>query len=103
MSRAERDARKLSEVIEILTPYLDVQVLADLYARGEETTGADGYPSGSGGDSDIHGGRGGDPVERVVELRAGGKGDEPDTWEELRDVILTRILEFQSELASVHG
>ena len=103
MSRAERDARKLSEVIEILAPYLDPQVLADLYARSEEGSGNDGYPAGSSGQSDIHGGRGGDPTERVVELRAGGKGDEPDTWKELRDTILVRILEFQGELTSIHG
>ena len=103
MSRAERDARKLSEVIEILTPYLDPDVLADLYQRAEESTGADGYPSGSSGQSDIHGGRGGDPTEHVVELRAGGKDDERDTWKELHDTILTRIVEFQGELTSIHG
>lgn len=103
MSRAERDARKLSEVIEILSEFTDVKVLADLYARGEEATGPDGFPSLSGGGSDIHGGRGGDPVEKTVEMLAGGKGDEPDTWEELRDVQLERISEFQGELASIHG
>ncbi len=103
LSRAERDARKLSEVIEILSEFTDAKVLADLYARGEEATGPDGFPSLSGGGSDIHGGRGGDPTERVVELRAGGRDDESDTWKELRDTILVRIVEFQGEVTSIHG
>lgn len=103
ISRAERDSRKLSEVIEILAAWVDHDLLADLYARGEEGSGNDGYPAGSSGQSDIYGGRGGDPTERVVELRAGGKGDEPDTWKELHDSILVRIVEFQGELSSIHG
>ena len=38
-----------------------------------------------------------------MELLAGGKGDEPDTWKELSDTILVRIVQFQGELTSIHG
>jgi hypothetical protein len=111
LSRAERDAQKLTESIEILSQYAHADVLADLYARAEETAAVDGYPAG-GGQSDIHGGRLSDPTEEQVEKAARGRiiehddGTEettPDTWEPYPDPLGDFVGEFQGQVSEIHG
>jgi hypothetical protein len=111
LSRAERDAQKLTDTIEILSQYADAGVLADLYARAEETAAVDGYPAGMG-QSDIHGGRLSDPTEEQVERKARGRiikrdnGTEettPDTWQPYPDPLGDFVSEFQGMVSEIHG
>lgn len=110
VSKAERDARKLNEVIEILLAFVDPQVLGDLYARGEETAQIDGYPAGSSASSIVAARGVNRPTEHAVELLAGGKYDyvaemakTDDDWRATQDFLMERIEVFQGELSSIHG
>ena len=94
LSKAERDSKKLAEVLELLGPFCDAQALADLYARGEENSNIDGYPAGSDGGSSIHGGIS-DPTGQLAALVADGF--------KMSDHLLERIGQFQSGLSEVHG
>ncbi len=110
IGRSERDVRKIAEIIEILAPYTDVATLSDLYQRGEESGQVDGFPAGSSASS-IYSSRGVNrPVERMVELLAGGRFDPisemaltDDSWQQQRDYLMDRLTRFQSNISELHG
>lgn len=97
--KAERDARKFAQIVELLMPFADVDTLADFYQRGEQPSAPDGYPASSGGESSIGFSRGvSDPTLRtVIQLERDG------TWQLPHDRLLERIIEFQSEVSEIHG
>ena len=109
-AQAERVVAKILDTIEILEHYANVDAVADLLARGAETADVDGYPAGSSGQSDIHGGRMSDPTGRAVEHMAGGRYDErqemalsDDTWEHIKDQLRQFVVEFGTNITEMHG
>jgi hypothetical protein len=93
--------RYRDQAIEVLRR-LDDATLEDLLRRAQYVA-SDGYPAQSMGESDVHGGRGGDPVGAKVAADAGGRDEEPDTWRSLADPVGEALAQLFGNLVEIAG